>query len=299
MQNIFFLSNKICNFIIRRTHKYIDNRIARSIVAKVLQIDRRRIDSLNIGNRCINIFSDRYLYKCQLYGDSIKRDLMNRKIFSVYQQSGMISPIKVYKKKPLTIIMPILKQSDDHDEAACYILDKLKGVSLETAFRIEDYPLIMDGLRLLGKCKSGVTLGKKMFEYLKGQQGSIVRVGIVHGDFHRDNIMYKGNQPVLIDFDCSRKDDIQAVDALYYILEEVRRSNEYNNPLLEDWLLLYSNVDMMYEYRCVEQIDIDFRFGLIIFFLERISQEQRYNCLFMDEQEKSIKKISHMIKFEK
>ena len=299
MQNFFSLSRKICNFIIRRTHKYVDNRIARGVVAKILQIDRRRIDSLNIRNRCINIFTDQYLYKCQLYGDSVKRDLMNRKMFSVYLQPGMVSPIKVYKRKPLTIIMPILKPVDNHEEAACYILDKLKRISHETAFRIEDYPLIMDGLRLLGKCKSGVTLRKKLFKYLKRQQGSIVRVGIVHGDFHRDNIMYKGNLPVLIDFDCSRKDDIQAVDALYYILEEVRRSNEYNNPLLEDWLLIYRNIDMMYEYRCAEQIDIDFRFGLIIFFLERISQEQRYNCRFIDEQENSIKKISHMIKLEK
>ena len=63
-------------------------------------------------------------------------------------------------------------------------------------------------------------------------------MGIVHGDFHRNNIMRKGNIPVLIDFDCFRENDVQAVDALYYILEEVRYRNGYKKLWLEEWLLI-------------------------------------------------------------
>lgn len=298
MHKKFCLWRKIINFIRSRTYKYIDNKITRRIAAKILHIDKRLIKDLNIRNQCANIFTDRYLYKCQLYGDSIGRDLRNRKLFSDYKKSGMISPIKVYRKKPLTIIMPILKPPVNYEEASWCILDKLKESSHKIAFRVENYPLIMDGLRLLRKCDSGKVLSEKLYEYLKKQQGSIVRVGIVHGDFHRENILYKSNLPVLIDFDCSREDDIQAVDALYYILEEVRRDNEYKKSLLEDWLLIYENVDMIYGYKCMKQVDIDLRFGLIIFFLERISQEQRYNCRFIDEQENSIKKISYILNVE-
>lgn len=279
-------------------YKFFNSWIAKKIFGRILQIDTRTISSITVNNRCINIFTDHDFYKFQLYGDSIKKDLRNRKLFPVCDQS-ILSPIKVYKRTPFTIIMPILKQPINHEEAACYILCKLKKSSYKTAFKVEDYPFIMEGLSILKKSDSGKLISEKLFEYLQKQRGSIVCVGIVHGDFHRDNIMCKGSLPVMIDFDCSRKDDIQAVDALYYILEEVRRKNKYNNPLLEDWLLIYKNIDMMYGYKCIEYADIDLKFGLIISLLERISQEQRYDCCFINKNENSVKKISYALIVEK
>ena len=111
--------------------------------------------------------------------------------------------------------------------------------------------------------------------------------------------MCKGSTPVLIDFDCSRDNDIQAIDALYYILEEVRHMHGYKKPWLDEWLLIYENINIMYRYRCSQQIDMDLRFGLIILLLERISQEQQFDFRFIEINKNSVKKVSRKLINEK
>lgn len=250
-------------------------------------------------NQCVNIFTSHYIYKFQLYGDNIKKDLKNRKLFSVYGQSSLVSPIKVYKRIPLAIMMPILNQPIKNEKAACHILNRLKEAGHKAVFQMEDYPLIMNGLNILDDCDSGRRISKKLRKYLQKQKGVMVRVGIVHGDFHRNNIMCKGSTPVLIDFDCSRDNDIQAIDALYYILEEVRHMHGYKKPWLDEWLLIYENINIMYRYRCSQQIDMDLRFGLIILLLERISQEQQFDFRFIEINKNSVKKVSRKLINEK
>lgn len=200
-----------------RIHNVCNNVITKRIFARVLHIDMKSINSLNIRNRCVNVLTSNYLYKIQLYGDNIRKDLRNRKLFSVYEQT-LMSPLKIQKRIPLTIMMPILRPPAKNEEAACYILNKLKEVGHEAVFSVNDYPLLMDGLKILKSCDGGRKISEKFYKFLQEQKGAIIRVGIVHGDFHRDNIMCKDNMPVLIDFDCSRNNDIQAIDALYYIL---------------------------------------------------------------------------------
>lgn len=289
MEIKYSLWSNIDKFI--RTHSFYNNNITKRIVAKILRIDVQSITSFNVRNRCINVFTGNYLYKLQLYGDNIKKDLKNRKLFSVYGQS-LMSPIKVYKRIPLTTMMPILKLPTDNEKAACYILKKLKEVSHEALFKVEDYPLIIDGLNILENCDNGRTASKKVHKYLQEQEGVTIRVGIVHGDFHRDNIMCKGSTPVVIDFDCFRNNDIQAIDALYYILEEVRHMHRCRKSWLDEWLLLYDNETLMHRYRCLEYVDIDLRLGLIILLLERMSQAHQYDCNFIEINRNSFKKIS-------
>ncbi len=276
--------------------KIYTSHITKGVVAKILGIDSNLIKDISIRNRCINVFTSDYLYKFQLYGDNIKIDLKNRNRFSYYMLP-LMSPIKVYKRIPLTIMMPILERPIDNEEMACYILNRLKVVGHETVFKLNNYPFIMDGLNTLRNCRyvSGRRIGEELQKYLQKREGIMVRAGIVHGDFHRDNIMCKGNIPVLIDFDCFRENDVQAIDALYYILEEVRHKNGYKKPWLEEWLLTYENIDMVYNYKCIEYVDIDFKFGFIILLLERISQDQRYDYLFIQSNERIVKKIKQKL----
>lgn len=294
MRRRYFLQRKIDNWL-NLKNIYI-NHITQKVITQILGIDSNLIKEINIRNRCMNVFTNDYLYKIQLYGDNIKKDLKNRNCISCYLLS-LVSPIKVYKRIPLIIMMPILKQPIQNEKDACYILRRFKEIGYKKKFKLNDYPKIIDGLNTLKNCgyASGRRIGEELQKYLQKQEGTIVRVGIVHGDFHRNNIMRKGNIPVLIDFDCFRENDVQAVDALYYILEEVRYRNGYKKLWLEEWLLIYENIDKVYEYKCIEYVDIDFKLGLIILLLERISQDQQYDYLFIQTNESSIKKIKRKL----
>jgi len=287
----YIICRKTVNWLER--HNFFKCSLTRKIIACVLGVDSYSIVKLSIRNRCINVFTNKYLYKFQLYGDNIKKDLKNRQLFYDCRQL-LASPIKVHRRNPLTVMMPILKQEIVSDKVVCYILDILKELGHKTAFKMNEYPLVMDGLNVLVNCDCK-EISKKLREYLQEQEGVMVRVGIVHGDFHRDNIMFKGNMPVLIDFDCSRGNDIQAVDALYYILEEVRHKHGYRKSWLDEWLLIYKDINIMSEYSCIEQVDIDFKLGLIILFLERISQDQKFNYLFIKNNRHIIKKINYSL----
>ena len=59
------------------------------------------------------------------------------------------------------------------------------------------------------------------------------------------------------------------------------------------------NINIMYRYRCSQQIDMDLRFGLIILLLERISQEQQFDFRFIEINKNSVKKVSRKLINEK
>lgn len=290
----YILQQSINNWLVN--YNLYERRITKKILAWILGIDVHLIVSLNVRSRCINVLTENCFYKIQIYGDSIKRDLNNRKLYLIYKQ--LIPPIKIYRKIPFTVMMPRLKKSTKKEEMAYYILEKLRETAHKTLFKIDDYPLIINGLNVLEKCDGGGQVSRKLREYLKKQEEVILYVGIVHGDFHSDNIMCLGNMPVIIDIDCSRENDIQAVDALYYIIEEVKREHGDRKNWLDEWLLVYNNINIVYGYRCIQQVDIDIKLGLIILLLERISQDKQDDSYFIETNKESIKKIIRKLKIE-
>lgn len=266
--------------------------ISKKIFAFLLRIDINSVTDLVGRDGFTIIFTHRYVFKMQLYGNNIQLDLDNRNRFPK-QLRSLLAPVKICNKHPLTVRMPLLKQSMENDEAANCILNELRKTGHETEFRWSDYPLLVEGCNILKKSTYGEQANKNVRKYLK-ENTPIVRVGIVHGDFHRGNILYKNNRPLLIDFDCFRENDIQAVDALYYVLEEERHKHGYKNPWLVEWRLLYDNSQVIYEYKCAEQIDVDLKFGLIILLLERLVQAQNADDKFTERNKAVLRRINRL-----
>lgn len=261
------------------------------VLEKILHINVCSIEALSVRNQCVNVFTNNYLYKVQLYGDNLKKDLENRILFCD-KRIPLLSPVNVYKKYPFVVKMPILDQMDVDDASVTYIFNELKKSGYEAEFRMKDYPLIIEGLSILKSCSYGVQTVKKIKKYLWGKEGIKVRVGIVHGDLHRGNIMYKDGRPLLIDFDCVRYCDVQDIDILYFMLEEIRHQHGYKKTWLDEWLQVYENTKEIQEFSFLGQIEIDLKFGLILLCLERLAQNYRENSLFVKQNKKSIRNIN-------
>ena len=289
MQKEYILWSGIDNWL--NAQGMYNRKIAKKVFALMLQIDSESIGLINVKHQCANIFTCDYLYKIQLYGNSVRRDLHNRKLFAELRLP-VVSPIKVCRRHPLVVRMPILQYPHDNETAADHILAQLSRTGRTKEFRLNDYPRLMEGLRILTHCNDIGRDGSTVKDYLHRNEGAKVRTGIVHGDFHRGNVMRKGSRPLLIDFDCVRACDIQAVDALYYILEEVRHQHGYQRTWLQEWLVLFENTDLARGHKCYGQIDIDVKFGLVLLFLERLTQE---NKIFIEKNMLTINRINRKI----
>lgn len=277
-----------------KKHGIYNCKIFKRILAILIKIDFDSINSITVSHQCANIFTSAYLYKVQLCGDSIKRDLYNRKhVF--HHSKSILSPIIIYKRHPLSVRMPILKYANANEETADYILNEMEREGYEKPFKVADHTLLKKGLNILKSCDHGLQAEQKLDEYLREKEGIGIRTGIVHGDFHRRNIMYRAKRPVLIDFDCARDCDIQAIDALYYILEEVRYKRGYRRSWLEEWLYIFENTDVVYDFKLMKHVDIDLKFGLILLLLERMAQDDQVTGLFVKENFDIIRKINQRL----
>lgn len=250
---------------------------------------------LRIINHCMIVFTSENIIKIQLFGDNLDRDLRGRELFYSKDKS-LVSPMEVQKKIPLSISMPILEKPQNYDEAADYILKEMKKFGNIISFKICDYPLLEAGLDILEKGENGKKAKEKVYTFLHRREYSPVRVGLVHGDFHRGNIMYMNGKPILIDFDCARENDIQAVDALYYILEE--KSISHNKKWLEYWISIYIDSSNVNTHICFQHADVEIKFGLIILLLERIAQDiqdtpDKY--AYLHAHRKTISKINSLL----
>lgn len=274
--------------------RFFEKKISYKVLALILHIKCESIVSLEARGDCITIFTKDFLYKMQIYGESVKRDICNRKLFFDFEGS-MISPIKVKKNHPFTIKMPILDCARTNEEDVKHILEELRKTGSETPFRMQNYPLLIEGINIIGYSRSGERAVKKLQTYFKEKEGTLVREGIVHGDFHRGNILYRGERPVLIDFDCARQRDIQDIDVLYYILEEERYKNRDRRPWMNGWLKIYKNTSIIYKYKCLEQIEIDLKFGLVLLLLERLAHNHREDDSFVKQNKAVLEKISREI----
>lgn len=279
-------------------HNFYNRRVIKKIASILLRIDSQIITDLSVMHRCINVFTKRYLYKIQLSGDRIERDLNNRKLFTPCAES-LVSPVIVHRKKPLIIKLPILDEPKEYDKYAYYVLAELAKCGHMEKFEINKYPLIIAGLNILESFECGKQVRRKVYQYLQKREDSIVRVGLVHGDFHRGNIMIMDGKPVLIDFDCARDNDIQAIDALYYILEEVRYKHGQNKSWLEYWRDIFNNINSLENYICFEQVDIDLKFGFVLLLLDRLAQDFQYDYSFKTSYRDSINRINRLILKEK
>ena len=293
MKNRHTLQKRIDSWI--RKNKVYDKDITKNILSKILGIKKAEITDIEVRCCCANVFTQKFVYKIQLYGDSIIRDLKNRKLFALYDKD-LLCPIRIKHRKPLIVVMPRLTEITAYDEAAYFVLERLKEYGCDTVFKIEDYPLVVYGLNILKCCPEGIELRKTLYHYLRGKEGTVLRTGPVHGDFHRGNIMAANGKLLLIDFDSFKDNGVQAVDALYFILEEVRYKGGHRKSWLEEWLYLYKNIkEIQHEYKCIKQVDIDLQLGLILLLLEWLVLQQQHEEKFIIIQKDSIRRINRTI----
>lgn len=275
-----------------RRNGVCDKDFTKIVFSKLLGIKKEDIILMKVKNQCINIYARKFIYKVQMYGNSMIRDLNNRRLFALYDQE-LVCPIQIKYRKPLIVAMPRMTEITAYDEAACFVLRKIKEYGHDSKFKIKDYPLIMYGLSSLRGFPEGIRMREKLYRYLHGKEGVVLRVGPVHGDFHRGNILTANGKLFLIDFDCFRENDIQAVDVLYFVLEEVRHKRGYRRPWMDEWLYLYNNIEeIKNEYQCIKETDIDFQLGLILLLLERMAQEEQNEERFAVLQKDSIRRIN-------
>lgn len=279
MKNLYYIQKEIGNLFYK--YKIYENDLFYEIISLLLKINKNEIYKLIVRNGCLLVYTDNFLYKIKIYGNTIREDLKNRKKIFV-DCKFLLSPIQIYRKIPLVIRMPILKSPIKYDKPALYIWDKMKNVSYEKDFKLIDFPLIVKGIKILQRYKYGEMVRKKLDNFFYNQEGKKIRVGIVHGDFHRGNIMQFGDKYVLIDFNRARNNDIQAIDMLYYILEEVRCKHRYAKNWLEEWIFIFENIPgLERDYWFVENLNIGLTFGLVVLLLERLGQEE-YEHFFVE-----------------
>lgn len=227
-------------------------------------------------NGAFNIFTNYNIYKIEIKFNTVRKDINNRKI--VFNNDyNIISKIDILSEFPLCFKSKLLKPPKKSDDAVIYVLEKLFDMGEKSKINILKFKYILLGLTTLYAFSIPKSIIEKIIYILEYESSdALLSVGPVHGDLHAKNILI-GEQgtPVMIDFDCSRKYDIQAMDALYYIIEREREGTSLN--WLQQWIKIVerpSIIEKKYPIIALKYIDINIKLGLLIFFIERIGQEK-------------------------
>ncbi|MBK7627793.1 MAG: hypothetical protein IPJ16_11500 [Bacteroidales bacterium] len=126
----------------------------------------------------------------------------------------------------------------EHFIAAIYCLNRFRKYStLRIIDKLTELEFINSGLKVINQ-KCGLSWEKKTQNCLKAILDKPVDIGPCHGDFHKRNILKKEGQYKLIDWDSFRINDIQALDAFHYLIDQYLGDsywlNSFYNFLIDD-----------------------------------------------------------------
>lgn len=260
-------------------NKILKNNYGLKILSSIfLGIQLSEINSVSYIHGCINVYTDKSFYKLQLCGKGLELDIINRdKIYREMRED--LYPIQILNKRLLCIRAPLCIRGKILDEHIEKIVCDFRKNSRKVRFDYRRYYILKAGLERLDKCKNGIKARNLVCKYFERNCREYVHEGIVHGDFHSGNILFRNNEElVMIDFDCSRLRDIQEVDILYYYLQEA--VSKYKNMLMWQsvWMYIFANISQLREVELiVKYIKMDLNLAWIILFIERIGQEDDRN----------------------
>jgi hypothetical protein len=265
-----------------------------SIISTVLKINKDSIIFISPAIGTLNVITDAYFYKIGIIKRIIFNEYNNNQfILKDNKIIELILPVK-YKKKYFFHILSskILNNIDSikNLEAATSILQKITTEN-KKYINISDLPEVVSGIEIVNLIYGKQTT-EKILNILQFALDKPYNIGPAHGDFHQENIMQDelGNI-IMIDLDCYRKNGIQALDALYYIIEAESRKNG------EFWFVelckIYKSKERIEEYFLLPEA-IDINELLFICFLDRIGQERKYSKLLRKYQ---INQIEYVISY--
>jgi len=180
--------------------------------------------------------------------------------------------------------------------------------SLNSPIALEHYEKVR-GEKKTSFIKFQERLGREMTDALDREVRKLRSYGIIHGDLNPGNILWNGDEPVLIDFDCADMkyslEDIFAV-CFYYIYREDNNDSRadlftflesYNrmNPLfLPDWSLAFEICVSKFAKRQTKKIGarLDKSNGLSVKHVAGIHTKILYPCKIKEKMISELEEVS-------
>ena len=233
-------------------------------------------DRVYIAHGAMTFFLNNRVYKVQINRKSVLEDVENRK--NIFYNKYPSNKIYIINKSPLIIVSNRLENSAVSNENVIKLLKSIKFYGSKKITNYEECLGVKYGLDALYYYKVGDKNINKIMAILNTLFEKPIRIGKVHGDMHKKNILkFSKDRYVLIDFDCARENDVQAFDGIYYIFEKER--NKTLKSWLVFWRLFLRNEDEVlkkYRYFFSNLIDMTFKEAMIILFIERLGQEYKH-----------------------
>lgn len=242
--------------------------LSRSLASRILGLSIKDIKWNRYANGCLSILTDDNYYKIQIVGDLLEKDLQNQIIFKK-TLGEYIESCRILKKNPLCISMKRLYKSKNITETSLrQLFSSLREHSIESPFQFEKSKTLKHGIVCLRGIKNGIQLETILYGLFEKHRSDIVHYGVVHGDLHKQNILFDRNGDIkLIDYDSASSKDIQEIDILYYYLIDSLISNKDGARWYDVWYDYFSDSSKMKIKPMVKQyigINIDFLW-LILF----------------------------------
>lgn len=262
--------------LIRYVKMILANKRLLTILSSVIL--RIRIDEIidvSLACGCINVYTKNDFYKVQFGGRSLELDIYNRSILYEIMPEYMYQ-YETVKKRPLCVRAPLCIKARISDRHIDEIVGEFRKYGSPVAFDYTRYESLKEGLVFLTKFANGIKAKHMLCQYFDNKHCEYVHEGIVHGDFHGDNILFdKNGKLVLIDFDCLRVQDIQEVDILYYYLQKAAMKYQHRGEWLQVWLYVFLNISQLQKKKVIlKYVELDLKLAWIILFIERIGQEK-------------------------
>lgn len=200
---------------------------------------------------------------CRLNEDGEFREIIPQNI-DMLSENGFVI-LKLIKYEPLD-------RTENAIEAAEYLLNAMRAKGEKRdAYATQSIQRGLDFLKNYCPAETYKFFDTRLnlFRELK------VLVGFTHGDFHSRNILKKGADKFLtIDLDRFNRQGIQALDAVYFIVDTQSRLKKSSwHEQLRYYHKNNWNVEHKYKNIFNQYIDIDSKLLTYIFFLDRIGQE--------------------------
>jgi thiamine kinase-like enzyme len=280
------IKKKISKFVQR--YKRFESLCWASILRSIVGISARSLPSAIEGY--FNFKTSENFFKIALRKKSFLKEEKSsiEYIQKKFPEIAQIIPQYSYKTAWLGLafcqiceaMMSTEEESEEY-EIAKNFLTLFRKNSSQDKISIDELKHLLNGLELL-KTQIGEDVTNKLKLVIeKFLQQNIFFVGLCHGDFHSKNFLQSKGKKYLIDFDCLRKNSLQELDAIYFIVQKIIDDNP--------GIWWHEAIFIFAEHGTKEQKYYNFLANFLdlkiisqltaIYFLDRIGQDMKYGSI--------------------